>query len=153
MKNVPDSGKQIVIRPANVADVEQITALCQQLGYPTSTAAVKQRLDWLQQDERHAIYVAQSLDDGQIVGWVHVYTCQLLLKDLQAEIGGLIVAEGDRHHGIGQRLMQSAELWATAQGCKDVLIHSNSVRQTAHNFYEKIGYSQIKTSLMFQKFL
>jgi GNAT superfamily N-acetyltransferase len=147
-----DSSNHTNIRLANLEDSERIAALCHQLGYPTSTAMIKQRLHQLQQDERHVVYVAEH-PDMRVVGWVHVYVCQLLLTDLQAEIGGLVVDEGDRRYGTGQLLMQYAEQWAYRQGCKAVLVRSNMVRRTAHSFYEKIGYSKIKTSLVFHKVL
>ncbi len=78
---------------------------------------------------------------------------RLVLTDLPAEIGGLIVAQSDRGSGIGRRLMQYAQQWADEQGCRSVLVRSNIVRQEAHKFYEKIGYSNIKTSLVFHKIL
>ncbi len=76
-----------------------------------------------------------------------------MLTDLQAEIGVLIVAQSDRGAGIGRRLMQYAQQWADEQGYRSVLVRSNIVRQEAHKFYEKIGYSNIKTSLVFHKIL
>lgn len=147
-----EDSNQTIIRLANVDDAEQIATLCQQLGYPTSQAIVEQRLSQIQQDEHHAVYVAQY-SDGQVIGWVHVYVCQLVLADLQAVIGGLVVNEGDRRSGTGRLLIQQAEQWASASGCLNVLVYSSIVRQAAHNFYEKIGYSKMKTSLVFQKFL
>lgn len=152
MAIAPEDSNQMIIRLANVEDAEQIATLCQQLGYPTSQAIVEQRLSQIQQDEHHAVYVAQH-SDGKVIGWIHVYVCQLLLADLQAVIGGLIVNEGDRRSGTGRLLIQQAEKWASASGCQNILVHSNIVRQAAHDFYEKIGYSKIKTSLVFQKLL
>ncbi len=54
---------------------------------------------------------------------------RLVLTDLPAEIGGLIVAQSDRGSGIGRRLMQYAQQWADEQGCRSVLVRSNIVRQ------------------------
>ncbi len=113
---------------------------------------MQQRLYQIQQDERHAVYVAER-SDGQVVGWVHLSVSQLVQTDLQAEIGGLVVDEGDRRSGTGQRLMQRAEEWAYEQGCRAVLVRSNIVRLDAHSFYKRIGYSKIKTSLAFHKIL
>jgi len=82
-----DSSNHTNIRLANLEDSERIAALCHQLGYSTSIAMIKQSLRQIQQDERHVVYVAER-SDKRVVGWVHVYVCQLLLTDLQAEIGG-----------------------------------------------------------------
>jgi hypothetical protein len=49
--------------------------------------------------------------------------------------------------------MQYIEQWALLNNCQGVLIHSNIKRQEAHSFYERIGYTNIKQSLTFQKVL
>ncbi len=82
---------------------------------------------------------------------MHIYVCPTLMTDLQAVIGGLIVDGRNRGSGIGRRLVQYAEAWAVTQGCTSVLVRSNIVRKNAHSFYEKIGYSNIKTSQVFHK--
>ncbi len=142
---------RIDIRPATLADAKAITKLCYQLGYTSFEAAVEQRLKHIQQDKNHAIFVAESLNG--IVAWIHIYICPHIQVDLPAEIGGLIVDENERGCGIGQRLMQHAQQWANEQGCKNILVRSNIARQQAHDFYQKIGYSKIKTSLVFHKVL
>ncbi len=142
---------RIDIRQATLADAQQIAKLCHQLGYACSEAAVEQRLKNIQQNKNHAVFIAESLD--RAIAWIHVYVCPHVQVDLQAEIGGLIVDENARDCGIGQCLMQHAQEWAAEQGCTNILVRSNIVRQKAHNFYEKIGYSKIKTSLVFHKVL
>ncbi len=102
-------------------------------------------------DAGHAVYVAEL--SGQVVGWVHVYVSRLVVTDLQAEIGGLVVDVGYRRYGAGRLLMQGAEQWAREKGCEVVYLRSNVARQDAHAFYEKIGYSNFKTSLAFRKVL
>jgi GNAT superfamily N-acetyltransferase len=143
---------QVAIRLANVRDSERIAILCQQLGYPASQEEVRRRLNQIQQNERHAVYVAE-LPDGRLVGWVHVYVCQLVVADPQAETGGLVVDEGYRRCGIGRLLMQKVEQWAREKGCRAVYLRSNIVRKDAHVFYEGIGYSNVKTSMAFRKVL
>jgi len=87
------------------------------------------------------------------VGWVHVYLRLLLLADLQAEVGGLVVDENHRGRGIGRILMQHAEQWARGQGCEAVCVRSNVVRERAHIFYQGIGYDNIKSQRTFLKVL
>lgn len=129
-----------------------MAVLCQQLGYPASQEEVQRRLNQIQQDERHAVYVAE-LEDGRVVGWVHAYVCQLVVIDLHAEIGGLVVDEGHRHRGVGRLLMRQVEQWAREEGCWAVHLRSNAVRKDAHAFYEGIGYRNVKTSMVFRKAL
>jgi GNAT superfamily N-acetyltransferase len=125
--------------------------LCQQLGYPASQEEVQRRLNQIQQDDQHTVCGAEL--SGHVVGWVHVYVCQLLVADPQAEIGGLVVDEGHRRRGVGRLLMQQAEQWAREKGCWAVYLRSNVVREGAHAFYEGIGYSSAKTSMAFRKAL
>lgn len=98
------------------------------------------------------MYVAY-LPDESIIAWIHAYVSESLLTGRRAEIDGLIVNEPHRHCGAGRLLMQSAEEWAKEQGCDSVYVRSNIVRQDAHIFYQKIGYTSIKTQLVLQKFL
>ena len=148
----PDNSNQATIRLASAEDIGRIAVLCQQLGYPTSQERVQRRFHQIQQDESHAVYVAEQ-SDGYIVGWVHVCVRQLVVTDLQAEIGGLVIDESYRCHGIGRLLMEQAERWAREKGCWAVYLRSNIVRKGAHVFYERIGYSNVKTSRVFRKVL
>ncbi len=144
---------QATVRLAGAADTERLAELCQYLGYPASPAEVQKRLSQIKSDEHHAVYVAEPADGQQIAGWVHVYTRQLMLTNLQAEIGGIVVDEGHRHIGIGRLLMQHAEQWAREKGCEAITLRSNILRKDAHIFYEKVGYRSIKTLLAFYKVL
>jgi GNAT superfamily N-acetyltransferase len=147
----PNDSNQATIRLASSGDAERIAVLCQQLGYPASQEDVQRRLSQIRQDEQHAVYAAEL--SGHLIGWVHIYVCQLVVADPQAEIGGLVVDEGYRHCGIGRLLMQQAEQWACEKGCWAVYLRSNVVRKDAHAFYEEIGYSNVKISMAFRKVL
>jgi GNAT superfamily N-acetyltransferase len=144
---------QATVRLAGAADIEPLAKLCQYLGYPASPAEVQQRLSQIQSDEQHAVYVAEIPNEYQVVGWVHVYTRQLMLTNLQAEIGGIVVDQRHRHIGIGRFLMQHAEMWALEKGCEAITLRSNILRKDAHIFYERVGYRNIKTLLAFYKVL
>ena len=142
----------IKIRPATLEDAEAIAILSHQLGYTVSTIAVEQRLHQILSDNHHIIYVAAS-SDYRAIAWIHVCVCHSLLIDFHAEIGGLVVAESDRGIGIGRKLLHHAENWAVTRGCQSLLVRSNIARPAAPRFYQKCGYTQMKTSLVFHKFL
>lgn len=148
----PNDSNQVTVRSACVGDAERIAELCQQLGYPASREEVQRRLNQIQQDEQHAVYVAE-LSNGHLVGWVHVHVRKLVITDRLAEIGGLVADEGHRRRGVGRLLMQQAEQWARKKGCWAVYLRSNVTREDAHVFYEGIGYSNVKTSIAFRKAL
>ena len=143
---------QLTVRPACIGDVARIAALCHQLGYPSSREDVQRRLNQVEAQERHAVYVAQ-LPAGNVVGWVHVYVCYLLEADPYAEIGGLVVDEACHGRGIGRLLLQRVEEWARGQGCRTVCVRSNVVREGAHAFYKRLGYRIVKTQSVFHKML
>jgi len=140
------------VRVAGAEDAERIAALCCQLGYPSSPEQIQRRLYHLRRDEGHAVYAAERAD-GRLVGWIHVHVSPLMMADLQAEVEGLVVDESCRGQGIGRLLMGRAERWAREKGCGAVQLRSNVVRTGAHAFYERIGYSTVKTQLTFHKAL
>ncbi|MCX7855321.1 MAG: GNAT family N-acetyltransferase, partial [Anaerolineae bacterium] len=121
-------------------------------GYPTPAKEMAARLQALAEDDRHAVFVAVEADDG-IVGWIHVYLCPLVIADLGAEIGGLVVDEAHRSQGIGAWLVRVAEDWARARGCAGLTVRANVVRQRAHAFYRRLGFQEVKVQRVFYKSL
>jgi len=142
--------ERVRVRAARPADAERLALLCGQLGYPTSVEQVRARLDRVQQDETNTVLVAEGID-GQVIGWVQVYARPLVVDDLNAEVGGLVVDERNRSQGVGRRLMEEAEAWAHAHDCEAVNVRSNVIRERAHHFYEEIGYRRIKTQLTLRR--
>lgn len=143
---------QVLIRSTELDDAESVTLLCKQLGYTTSKQEVQERLKLLKEDQEHVLYIAH-LPNELIVGLIHVYIWNSLLIGRRAEIDALIVHTDYRGHGVGHLLIQHAEQWAKEQGCDTIQVRSNTVRQQAHRFYEKVGYVPIKTQLMLDKAL
>jgi GNAT superfamily N-acetyltransferase len=146
------SSKSAIARVAELEDAEPIAVLCEQLGYPTSTEEVRDRLLVIKNDEEHVVYVAQ-LASGAVVGWIHAHICNLVITPPQALLLGIVVERSQRYGGIGRLLMQKIEQWAEEKSCQAVLVRSNIIRQEAHVFYEKIGYQKTKQSLVFTKIL
>ena len=149
---IPKSDMALTIRPACAGDAPRLAVLCGQLWYPTTVEQVERRLEQLQTDEKHCVYVAElPQNGGTVVGWIYVYLIYSLLHDPHAEIGGLIVDEGCRGQGIGELLLKQAEQWAGEHGCCAVSVHSNVIRKDAHRFYERLGYQVLKTQLAFRR--
>jgi GNAT superfamily N-acetyltransferase len=141
----------INVRKARRSDAERIAKLCGELGYPASPAQITSRLRQLTPATKHAVYVAESVDAGGVVGWVHVSVSHLLESDLRAEVNGLIVAEGRRSAGAGAKLLEAAEEWARKRACRGMNVRSNVIRERAHKFYERQGYEHYKTQKAFRK--
>ncbi len=138
-----------LLRPANFCDAEAIARLSGQLGYASTAFETAHRLAEIGGNEEHAVFVAES--NGVLLGWVHVLVSHLLLADKPAEIAGLVVDERHRSRGIGQLLIDRAEKWAAAQGCRSVRLRSNIIRDRAHAFYQRLGYSVTKSQKVFSK--
>jgi ribosomal protein S18 acetylase RimI-like enzyme len=129
-----------------------LAELCAQLGYPSSPAQVSRRLEAILSAGQHAVFLAMS-ETGSIVGWVHIFYRPLLVEDLGAEVGGLVVDSGHRGRHIGEELMRAAEAWAAAHGLREIFVRSNISRVEAHSFYPAIGYDALKVSKTYLKSL
>ena len=138
------------IRRAKRADAPRIAVLSGQLGYPATAAQMGKRLLGIKPASQHAVFVADSPEDG-VIGWVHVSRQPLLEVEIRAEVNGLVVAEGQRSLGAGAQLLAAAEEWARKHGCKGMSVRSNVVRERAHQFYQRNGYEHYKTQKSFRK--
>jgi GNAT superfamily N-acetyltransferase len=146
------ASRHLTIREAVFADAARIADLATQLGYPSTMEQALVRLRTLPQDGSHAVYVAQNEMDA-VVGWVHVYEHLPVCHDRVAEVAGLVVDASCRGTGVGKRLMEVVENWAHTKGLNTVVLRSNVIREPAHKFYEKLGYTRIKTQHAFRKAL
>jgi predicted N-acetyltransferase YhbS len=147
-----DSKRSITVRLAQRNDAERIALLCHELGYPTSHEEVEQRIQKVQTNNQHIVYVA-ILESGDVIGWIHGHICELVITSPQVMILGLIVDQNYRGQGIGRRLVQQIEQWSLEQDCRHILVRSNVIRKEAHRFYENIGFTNIKQSQVFSKVL
>jgi GNAT superfamily N-acetyltransferase len=138
-------------RAARAADADRIAELTTQLGYELSTAAAAHRLAGILSEPTHAFWVAEL--DGQVVGFLHAMVAHYIDADPFVMIGGLVVDDARRGQGIGHLLMAEAEAWAATQGCALVRVWSSDKRAAAHRFYEKLGYTMVKTQHAFAKSL
>jgi GNAT superfamily N-acetyltransferase len=137
----------MIIRRAETKDAEAIAHLAGELGYPSSTEDIVQRMKMLSGDD--AVFVAES--DGDVVGWIHVGPILSLESGACAEIRGLVVTEARRGSGVGAVLVRAAEDWARGRGQKRLRLRTNVTRTRTHAFYERCGFTHIKTSRVYEK--
>lgn len=136
------------IRPATERDIDRLAILSEDLGYPTTSEEMAIRFSEIEQSKDHVIFVA---DQDQVVGWVHGYHCKLIITEPQVIIFGLVVDRPFQGQGIGRSLLEAIERWAISRKCSLILVRSNMIRTEAHRFYERVGYTEIKQSRVFQK--
>jgi ribosomal protein S18 acetylase RimI-like enzyme len=129
----------IEIRVATLADAEPMARLVTDLGYPTSSGQMIERLRAILHDEDYDTLVAH--DAGQILGFIGTRVGPLYESDDQyGQIMVLSVASDHRRRGIGRLLLQAAESILADRGARVLVVTSGNQRADAHAFYEKNGY-------------
>ena len=146
----PSEAAKAIIRPAEPSDAIQVAELSGELGYPATESQIEPRLREVQGRPDRAIFVAE-LGSGQLAGMVDVFVSRAITKDQFVEVAALVVREDMRASGIGRLLMNCTEDWARGQGCDEVRLRSNVMREGAHRFYERRGYEHYKTQKAFRK--
>ncbi len=140
---------EVSVREIAVADAEIAAALCGELGYPADPSEIERRIRKIHEMPDHTVIVACV--EEQVAGWIDVGIIQHFQSERYGEIGGFVVARGHRSSGIGRELIRRAEEWVAARGVKKILVRSQLVREAAHRFYLREGYSHTKTSAVFTK--
>jgi GNAT superfamily N-acetyltransferase len=143
------SAPDITIRSARPSDAEAIAALAKQLGYTAEASLVADRLSRVLNRPDQQLLVADH--SGRPVGWIHMLIAEYIEAEAFVVIGGLVVDRDHRKQGIGRRLLADAEEWAAQRGCSVVRLSSTVQRIEAHQFYERAGYTNIKTQYSFAK--
>ncbi len=140
----------VTIRLVRPEDAEAVAELNGQLGYPATVEEIRGRLVALAGCEAsQAVFVACVGD--VVVGWVDVAITLHLQSRPFALIGGLVVKESLRGQRIGKQLCEEAEAWSRTQGVSAVRVTSRSTREDAHRFYLRDGYTDVKSSRVFEK--
>lgn len=138
------------IRAAQATDHARMAELAGQLSYPSTPEDIAQRLQGLQRAADTAVFVAE-LETGEIAGWIAVFVYRTVEADARAEVSGLVVDERFRSQRVGEHLLARAEEWARENGCRAIGLRSNVIRERAHAFYERHGYTHSKTQKAFRK--
>lgn len=132
-------------------DLESVTDLARQLGYPNSKKEIETRFIEIQSQSQYALFVAKS-DTNNILGWIQVNVEPIsLVVGPRAEIATLVVDEKCRGQNIGKALLARAEEWAHEKKMTLVRLRSNLKRHDAHRFYQREGYEISKVSNIFTK--
>src|SRR5688572_15826990 len=100
-----------VIRPATVADSRAIAFLVSQLGYPSSTGEVEERLGGILRDQDYATFVAEEGD--RVMGVAGIRLGRYYERNgVYAQLVVLAVENKHRGGGTGHALVDAAESWA-----------------------------------------
>lgn len=141
----------MLVRRMQSKDVERVSSLCEQFGYPARSEEVEARFQYLQELDEHQIFVAE--DDTVVIGWIHAHGIHSLSSSPYVEIRGIVVDYRYRQRGVGRLLMTRMEQWAINNGYRVVRLRSGTSRPESHQFYPKLGYERTKTQHHYQKVL
>ena len=130
---------ETTIRAMTVADIDRVSELAGELGYDVSPVEVAQRIGSQPEDGVALVAVC----DGEVAGWIHGLDRRLLQYPRVLEVGGLVVGEQYRGRGIGKGLIDAITAWGAEHGHSRIFVHSNVVRDGAHQFYEDLGFEPI----------
>lgn len=126
------------IRPAAAGDGAALEVLVRQLGYDEKATDILARLAAMEQ--RGLIALVAELD-GRVVGCLATSIMPVLHRPKPVgRISMMVVEEGLRSQGIGERLVRTAEAWLKEQGCGLIEVTSNMKRTDAHRFYQRLGF-------------
>jgi len=139
----------MLIRPAQLSDASAIADLSTQLGYPSRPEETEARLRDVLDQSDGSILIAE--EGGAVIGWLQVVGTHYIDSDPFALITGLVVDESRRSRGIGAALVEAAVEWAAEaeHGYSTIRVRSNVVRERAHAFYERLGFSRVKNQVVF----
>ncbi|MEN2776178.1 GNAT family N-acetyltransferase [Acetivibrio clariflavus] len=125
-----------------LTDYNDIYLLNQELGYFYSVEKVKKKIEYITQNTKDIVLVAQH--DNEVIGYIHGSPYELLCSDSLINILGFVVKEKYRNIGVGNILINNLERWAKENGYNRIMLVSGIERLNAYRFYQKHGYAYRK---------
>lgn len=137
--------KELSIRHATVDDLPRLLALYRQLGSDQSRLShetLEEIFHRIQTYPNHRIYVTEL--DRRVVG-----ALTLMIMDAAghrclpvAIVEDVVVEQTSRGQGIGALMMAFVMERAREAGCYKLMLSSNLERESAHRFYESLGFEK-----------
>ncbi|WP_336661904.1 GNAT family N-acetyltransferase [Leucobacter sp. USHLN154] len=138
----------MIVRQLEIEDSAALVPLLDQLGYPSTEEAIRQRVASLLSDSRVGCWIAEG--DAKTVGLLVGALSRCIERDgFVARLSALVVDERARGQGIARRLVSVFEDWARENGAAQASLSSQMSREVAHAAYEKLGWTT--TALTFSK--
>jgi ribosomal protein S18 acetylase RimI-like enzyme len=145
---------QVKLIQAKMTDAKSIIKLQAQLDRPLPKNKHQIRKfqqlvkDYIRLKDSRGIILATS--NSKVIGMVSYVLIDRLNQPLsELWIPELVVTNEYRNRGIGKRLVQKCESIARRNKCYRIRLESRNDRIGSHDFYKKIGFSQM--ALAFEK--
>lgn len=121
--------------------IKELLALYEDLGYPTITEDLINRLKKIHSHEDY--YLLLLIKDDVIIGLSGM--CKMLFYEKNGEYMRLlafVINSNYRGKGYGTLLLKESEILATQLGCKAITLNSGNrkERDNAHSFYKGNGF-------------
>ncbi|MEO8451289.1 MAG: GNAT family N-acetyltransferase [Gemmatimonadota bacterium] len=129
------------IRRACTTDADVIALLLDQLGYPTESTDVPERLDRLAASSQATVLLAERGEKVVGLATMHIFSVLNRRQDV-AWLTALVVEESVRRSGVGRGLVRAVEELARRSGCERLSVTTHEDRADAHAFYVRIGLEQ-----------
>jgi predicted N-acetyltransferase YhbS len=128
----------MIIEKLNIDDIPNLLKLYDELiSFESSLDKSIETYKEMLMDENYFLVVAK--EDTKIVGSVLGIYCKCLVMPFLV-IEDVIVKDGLRGKGIGQKLMATMDEFAKTKNCSYAILVSSDYRKKAHKFYENIGF-------------
>jgi len=135
---MPDSDQSLTIRVAADQDASVLSDLLKEIKYPVQADELEARLKEMDSIQ-NLVLVAEN--NAKIVGLLTAHFMPVLHREYPvARITLLVVTEQHRASGVGRCLMEEAEHRISERGATIVEVISNRRYESAHGFYEHLGY-------------
>ena len=132
----------VLVRAAGFADAPALARLLTDLGYPQDADQARARLAAWAGDPHGTVLVAES--DGAPAGFIAAYVTPYVERSGSfARVVALAVDPARWRSGLGRRLLEAVEAWASGLGCLDIEITSSRSRHDAHSFYRTLGFTDL----------
>ncbi|RLL45439.1 GNAT family N-acetyltransferase [Oceanobacillus piezotolerans] len=130
-----------MIRKATAEDMDALTFLMGELGYPTTKKEMSRRFYNIEGSGWYNTLVAER--DGKVVGMIGMMLGMHYEKNANyVRVVALIVENSYRKQGIGAQLLDAAEQWGLEHDAITLVLNSGNrnEREDAHRFYTNKGF-------------
>ncbi len=144
----------VTIRPLFSTDTEQWLALRRKLWPDTSIPVHLAEMEAILADsEQYAVFVSVD-DEGHLSGFVEVSLRSCAEGCATRPVGyieGWFVEESARGRGIGRALIDAAEEWARARGCRELASDADIANEAGQQAHRAVGFEEVGRNVHYRR--
>ncbi len=144
----------MTIRPLHPTETEQWLALRRKLWPDTPIPAHLAEMEAILADpDQYAVFVSAG-DDGQLNGFVEVSLRSHAEGCTTCPVGyieGWFVDESARGRGMGRALMEAAEAWARARGCRELASDADIRNEAGQRAHRALGFEEVGRNVHYRR--